>query len=296
MLDRLPVELVRHILELAVSSQAALRGLAQPLLWRIFRPEEDHLPLVVQSPHLAKHIRAFHPRLSCDDPQRVFDAVELMPALHVFRVIELEDVEEDDLWILANTRHLVLKRCQTDGFGTFAFPNLVSLTLLRLLDSSCYEDPYPNAEHFPHLRAFFTDTLFEKPGWKHELKLLRGGPPGQLDMLQVCADSFSCFPPDLLHQGTPVLITFKLSWSNTLREADLADFEHFDLDPFRNNNGGDSDDDDDDMWSSIPTYSSRDALLEVCAARKIEVLWRLDYQTKEDGWTVSKSFGSTRRG
>ncbi|GAA5871352.1 hypothetical protein JCM8547_002643 [Rhodosporidiobolus lusitaniae] len=272
----LPVELLFHIVDLALSPDESvseygeceklltslclvsrqLGDFAQPLLFRIFRPELNHLVLL-HYPRLAKHVYILSPTEEVKDLGYLAEMIQYLPNLAEVRLRGCKSISKAQLSALCGIEHLSLSNSTTCSFSSVS--SATSAASLSTVSAG------PGTAS----GAGTTALEFIEP---------RGLKKGQLDMLQVHVEQRDIFPGDLLQRGTPVLLTIELqdtmaehrsSTSNPLPSLAI---------PVRLF-----------LTRSRACPSSRQSL-STCASRKINIIWRLNSKKPVDDEAVSRNF------
>ncbi|GAA5866722.1 hypothetical protein JCM8547_002737 [Rhodosporidiobolus lusitaniae] len=151
----LPSDLLLAIFELALPSIETFLAIAQPLLWRVFRPKSNKSHLAASFPRLAKHICVFAPREIWSE-QVVLQAVKHMPDLSVFRLNECREVLKRELKVISHLEHVSFGEMKITSLSSVVFRNLVSLTIHRPARSDGSSAPLLPAASFPNLKALYT--------------------------------------------------------------------------------------------------------------------------------------------
>ncbi|GAA5880835.1 hypothetical protein JCM8547_003754 [Rhodosporidiobolus lusitaniae] len=333
-IDRLPPELLYRIFTLAApvvesvsESQeredlltnlcrvsGRFRDVAQRILWQVFRPRAEDFPLSVDAQELVEHVRSFRPPEDLLDLSEAVKAVPSMIRLVDARLEFSTSISQDQLGAFIHLQHLFLVALPKDSFPSLIFPNLVTLTLHRMGAAGTGGVTGLSPSSLPSLRALYLSSSWQNAEaqwarWAPDLILLSD----QLDMIQIHSVEAKHFPQELLAQGVPVLISVDLtSGFHFLRSADLAPFEHFQLDAWRSLMTNhltlvkaleDSVSRHANIKSlSLPRRihpssdlvpalaSARDGLLSTCSSRNIRVIWRMNSFAREDDYGVNKEF------
>ncbi|GAA5859764.1 hypothetical protein JCM8547_007017 [Rhodosporidiobolus lusitaniae] len=319
----LPVELLFHIVDLALSPDETvseygeceklptslclvshqLRDIAQPLLWRIFRPKKDHLHLAASFPHLAEHAHILQLRGVIRDLDAVLQTIDCMPNLAELRCEGPDDVIKKQFRQLKDLEHLFLRDTRMISFSSIVFRNLVSLTIHKLGSNGRSVTPLLPAASSPKLKALYTtssESDWIGHTWIYTL-LEPGGLDNQIDMLQVNANVVRTVGGDLRQRNLPVLLTFPLQSAAEIPKTRYNRFCHFQLDAW----GAHEFACNYDHLLPLPSLSSaslfrcrpweclialRDRILSTCASREIDVIWRLDSKKPVDDEGVSRDF------
>ncbi|GAA5859794.1 hypothetical protein JCM8547_007031 [Rhodosporidiobolus lusitaniae] len=267
--------------------------IAQPLLWRIFRPKEDKLHVAASFPRLAKHIYVFEPREKIRHARAIFKAVEHMPQLVDFRLTGYTEVSKPKFHTISHLEHLFLDDMQIASFASVVFRNLATFTFHNVWPFRNSEGVLLPAASFPNLKDLFSTSQDYNSSTRKTSMVEPVGLGNQLDMMRVVLWRLGCGPSDLLDRDVPVLLTFGRTWPGELSSE--SHFEHFQLDAWR-------DSDLEQLSSAHPKprealrkpapdqHTLRDNLLSTCAARKIDIIWRLNSKDYVDDLGVSKEF------
>ncbi|GAA5855777.1 hypothetical protein JCM8547_000352 [Rhodosporidiobolus lusitaniae] len=274
MLDRLPVELLLDILELTLPPETAYSAyrerqnvlhdysrvskavcqVAQPLLWRVFRPKGNLTTALKRGGDLVERVRAFHADVECARLGEIFSSVEHMLSLVKFRLEGGEEtVKEEQLAKLTKLEELVL--------GNLALPTCLSLRFANIVSLSLHSLNTPNVSHNGiHLLAASCPSL-------HALYLATCH---QLDMLQIHEKDHEYFPDGITQLPVPTLLSidiFSLSSSSMVNRHSLAfDFEHFLIERF----------DQPSTWTVIP-------ILRLVVSSSRLKFFSLPYHTSSNG-------------
>ncbi|GAA5859808.1 hypothetical protein JCM8547_007037 [Rhodosporidiobolus lusitaniae] len=261
------------------------RDIAQPLLWRMFRPKRNHCHLAASFPGLAKHVCILQTSGKVGNLGPVGRIFKHMPNLAEFR------------------------------FSSIVFRNLVSLTIHEFRSNDLSDTPLLPTASFPSLKAVDT-TSWKWTGRTGGLKLLEPeGLESQLDMLQVHVGLVDADGGDLWQRGVPVLLTFSQLSAHKMSELRFNKFRHFQLDACQAHEMAHYSARLQSFTLTLTTLSNiqslslpshlhpssdsflgnalielRDRILSTCASRKVDIIWRLNSKERVDDEGVSRDF------
>ncbi|GAA5829852.1 hypothetical protein JCM11251_007907 [Rhodosporidiobolus azoricus] len=325
MLDRLPPELLLFIIEATLppdhvyskykERQDALRAycltckvlreLAQPVLQRVFRPRRNVDSIVESQPKLLDNVRIFHFShwaLSFDS----WEALAKMPKVKEVRLWSTgEDLRHNHQELLTGIDCLVLQHINFVGAGPTFF-NLTSLCLNHVCPASDCHVPFLTASALPSLRALYTRSFH-----RDQLMLLPDV-HSQLDFLQVHLADYHGFTADLLTVSPPLLVAFRIGDGYDLfRRLESFRPAHLSLNtltpygyPSKVATINIAIASNPELRtislpvilhpSSLELPSSwighRDHLLETCASRKVNVIWRFNSHSEADDFALDREF------
>ncbi|GAA5866716.1 hypothetical protein JCM8547_002734 [Rhodosporidiobolus lusitaniae] len=342
----LPSELLLEIFELALPSSETVsesaerektlfslclvshqfRDIAQPLLWRIFRPEKNHLHLAASSPRLFAHVRVFQPKYFVTSFPPLVKAASQMSHLVAFHCAGNADISETQLRQLKDVQHLHLHNVVAPSFSSVVFRNLVSLAvhgLPRPVGSTAALLP---SWSLPSLKALYT-TCEHYNGSTGRTELVEPiGLGDQLDMLQVFVLSYRTFPSDLPDRDTTVLVVVADYCIEYGSFSAVSRFQHFQLNAWneakeagRSNRRRTPKQTLQQLLQTVASHAymrslslpsrlhtsspleselaaTRDDLLTTCVSRGIDIIWRLESKEPDDDKGVSRDFWRYAKG
>ncbi|BGP15454.1 hypothetical protein JCM10213_005130 [Rhodosporidiobolus nylandii] len=344
MLDRLPIELLRLILDLTVPPEhaysaydervqflaklslvnKAFRGVAQPMLWRTFRPVKGMLEALRESKEAAKLIRVFQVK-GKDKPNfaSVFKALALLSNVEeVSMALYWERLTKPTLTAFSTLRTLTLSELTISGGAGVTYPHLTSLSLHSTFLPRDLSAKLFSKSTLPKVTDIaITDLADRKTGpYFPVLSALFS----QLSLLQVRAEDSTILPSTLFQQTFPILLSYALSTSRPIPNLVPSQVLHVQLGALSalnhlpRPNGFDW-----QKWvvqsnlssfkallKDIPTLQTlflpaqlhpdfplpahvaewRSELHTLCVLRDVRIIWRFEAKEPEDDLGISREF------